>query len=252
MKLVRAQNSSNALNNRLSAHANYAKFEINDWIIPKLEIKRDDQVLDIACGNGKQLIPISETINEGGSITGLDISKDLLDEIKSNVERNNVFLKNGSMENIGNEFEDNKFDLILCCFGLYYSKDYKKTITDIYNKLKEGGRCFVCGPIKRNNKELTDIHETFEKLPEEYNMHNNFMESRALPYFETLFGEVKTDIFENPVTFPSKDELLRYWKSYTLFEKEEQNKFEKVIEEIFVRENKFITKKVVMGISARK
>ena len=54
------------------------------------------------------------------------------------------------------------------------------------------------------------------------------------------------------MTFPSKDELLRYWKSYTLFEKEEQNKFEKVIEDIFVRENKFITKKVVMGISARK
>ena len=51
MKLVRAQNSSNALNNRLSAHANYAKFEINDWIIPKLEIMKDDQVLDIACGN---------------------------------------------------------------------------------------------------------------------------------------------------------------------------------------------------------
>ena len=252
MKLVRAQNSSNALNNRLSAHANYAKFEINDWIIPKLEIREDDQVLDIACGNGKQLIPISETINESGSITGLDISKDLLDEIKANVERNNVFLKNESMEKIGNEFEDAKFDLILCCFGLYYSKDYKKTINDIYDKLKEGGRCFVCGPIKRNNKELTDIHETFEKLPEEYNMHNNFMEERALPYFETLFGEVKTDIFENPVTIPSIDELIRDWKSYTIFEKEEQNKIEKVIEEIFARENKVMTKKVAMGKSAMK
>ncbi len=248
--MVRAQNSSNALNNRLSAHANYAKFEINDWIIPKLEIKEDDQVLDIACGNGKQLIPISETINENGSITGLDISKDLLNEIELNVERNNIFLKNGSMEDIGNQFTNAQFDLILCCVGLYYSKDYIKTIKDIYDKLKEGGRCFVCGPIKRNNKELTDIHETFEKLPEEYNMRNNFMETKALPYFETLFGEIKKDIFENPVTFPSKDELLTYWKSYTLFEKEEQNKFEKVIEDIFAREIKFITKKVVMGISA--
>ena len=250
--MVRAQNSSNALNNRLSAHANYAKFEINDWIIPKLEIKEDDRVLDIACGNGKQLIPISEIINENGSVTGLDISKDLLNEIESNVERDNVFLKNGSMEDIGNEFKDAEFDLILCCFGLYKPKQHKIKFKDVYDKLKEGGRCFVCGPIKRNNKELTDIHETFEELPEEYNMHNNFMESKALPYFETLFGEVKIDIFENPVAFPSKDELLRYWKSYTLFEKEEQNEFEKVIEGIFAKENKFITKKVVMGISARK
>ena len=45
---------------------------------------------------------------------------------------------------------------------------------------------------------------------------------------------------------------------HTLLEKElstgeiDKNKFEKVIEDIFVRENKFITKKVVMGISARK
>ncbi len=45
------------------------------------------------------------------------------------------------MENIGNEFEDAKFDLILCCFGLYYSKDYKKTITEmayIDDKIKDG------------------------------------------------------------------------------------------------------------------
>ena len=108
MKLVRAQNSSNALNNRLSAHANYAKFEINDWIIPKLEIKEDDKVLDIACGNGKQLIPISEMINENGTITGLDISRDLLNEIKSDVKRDNVFLKNGNMEDIGNKFENSQ------------------------------------------------------------------------------------------------------------------------------------------------
>ena len=72
---------------------------------------KDDQVLDIACGNGKQLIPISEIINESGSITGLDISKDLLDEIEANVKRKNVFLKNESMENIGNEFENAKFEV---------------------------------------------------------------------------------------------------------------------------------------------
>ena len=139
MKLVRAQNSSNALNNRLSAHANYAKFEINEWIIPKLEIKEDDQVLDIACGNGKQLIPISETINKNGSITGLDISKDLLDEIKSKINgsynlnnSNTIILKQGNMEEIENIFNNKRFDLIYCCFGLYYSKDYKKTINDIY------------------------------------------------------------------------------------------------------------------------
>ena len=83
-------------------------------------------------------------------------------------------------------------------------------------------------------------------------LHNNFMENFALPYFKSLFSEVKTEIFENPVTFPNKETLLKYWKSYTLFEQEDQNKFEKAIEDIFTKEGKFITKKVVMGITAKK
>ena len=211
--MARAQNSIDALNNRISAHANFAKYEINDWIIPKLEIKEDSQILDVACGNGKQLIPISKMINANGTITGLDISKELLNEIQLNARKDNVFLKQGNMEDIGKEFKNEQFDLIFCCFGLYYSKDYKRTISDIYDKLKNDGKCFVCGPMNRNNRELTDIHETFGELPEEYNMHNNFMENNALPYFESLFKDVRTEVFENPITFPNKEELLRYWKS---------------------------------------
>ncbi len=251
--MTKAQNSSKALNSRIATHANFAKYEINDWIIPALKVQESNNILDIACGNGKQLIPISEMINENGSITGLDISEELLKEVNTHTEnKKNVILKKGEMENIDEYFKNEYFDLILCCFGLYYSKDYKNTIKDIYNKLKDNGNCFVCGPIKRNNQELTDIHETFGKLSDEYMLHNNFMKNFALPYFKSLFSEVKTEIFENQVTFPNKETLLKYWKSYTLFEQEDQNKFEKAIEDIFIKEGKFITKKVVMGITAKK
>jgi len=251
--LTRAQNSSDALNSRIAAHTNFAKYEINEWIIPALKVQENDHVLDIACGNGKQLIPISEMINENGSITGLDISEELLKEISACTEqKKNVILKQGKMENIDKYFENEYFDIILCCFGLYYSSDYKNTIKNIYNKLKNDGNCFVCGPVKRNNLELTNIHETFGKLSDEYVLHNNFMENYALPYFKSLFSEVKTEIFENPVTFPSKETLLKYWKSYTLFDQEVQNKFENAIENIFIKEGKFITKKVVIGITAKK
>ena len=151
----KAQNSVDALNNRISAHANFAKYEINDWIIPILDVKKDNHVLDIACGNGKQLIPISKMIDQAGSITGLDISKELLNEVRLNTKNKNVILKQGKMEDIEINFENEYFDLIFCCFGLYYSTDYKKTIKDIYNKLKNNGKCFVCGPIKGNNLEFT-------------------------------------------------------------------------------------------------
>jgi len=250
--LGKAQNSVDALNNRISAHANFAKYEINDWIIPILDVKKDNHVLDIACGNGKQLIPISKMIDQAGSITGLDISKELLNEIRLNTKNKNVILKQGKMEDIEINFENEYFDLIFCCFGLYYSTDYKKTIKDIYNKLKNNGKCFVCGPIKGNNLELTNIHEVFGELPKEYIMHNNFIETKALPYFKSLFNEVKIEIFENPITFPNKEALLKYWKSYTLFEQEVQSEFENTITEIFEKEGKFITKKIVMGITAKK
>ena len=244
----KAQNTVDALNNRISTHANFAKYEINDWIIPILDVQKHYHILDIACGNGKQLIPISKIIDEAGSITGLDISQEMLNEIHTYTKKNkNTILKQGKMENIDTDFEDSYFDLIFCCFGLYYSTNYKRTIKDIYNKLKNNRKCFVCGPIKGNNLELTEIHEVFGKLPREYVIHN-----KALPYFKSIFSEVKIEIFENPITFPNKEALLRYWKSYTLFEREVQNEFENSITDIFRKEGKFITKKIVMGITAKK
>ena len=249
----KAQNTVDALNNRISTHANFAKYEINDWIIPILDVQKHYHILDIACGNGKQLIPISKIIDEAGSITGLDISQEMLNEIHTYTKKNkNTILKQGKMENIDTDFEDSYFDLIFCCFGLYYSTNYKRTIKDIYNKLKNNRKCFVCGPIKGNNLELTEIHEVFGKLPREYVIHNNFIETKALPYFKSIFSEVKIEIFENPITFPNKEALLRYWKSYTLFEREVQNEFENSITDVFRKDGKFITKKIVMGITAKK
>ena len=99
---------------------------------------------------------------------------------------------------------------------------------------------------------MTEIHEVFGKLPREYVIHNNFIETKALPYFKSIFSEVKIEIFENPITFPNKEALLRYWKSYTLFEREVQNEFENSITDIFRKDGKFITKKIVMGITAKK
>ena len=90
----KAQNSVEALNNRISTHANFAKYEINDWIIPILDVQKHDHVLDIACGNGKQLIPISKIIDDSGSITGLDISEELLNEVNTYTKKTkNIILK---------------------------------------------------------------------------------------------------------------------------------------------------------------
>ena len=75
---------------------------------------------------------------------------------------------------------------------------------------------------------------------------------RLLFFFKSVFSEVNIEIFENPITFPNKEALLKYWKSYTLFEQEVQNEFENAITNIFKKEGKFITKKIVMGITAKK
>jgi ubiquinone/menaquinone biosynthesis C-methylase UbiE len=196
------------LQNRIAAHEKYGKYEINDWILHKLNLKVGQNVLDIGCGNGKQLIEYAKIIQPCGKATGIDISEDLLKEarIKSKSEQlTNVSLYKWSADD-QLPYNENTFDVVSCCFSIYYYTDIKKTLNEIYRVMMPEGRFFVAAPTRNNISELNSllgIKSSYVKRTE----------CDIIPEICNTFPTTEIEIFHNPIEFPSVDTFMEYFTS---------------------------------------
>jgi ubiquinone/menaquinone biosynthesis C-methylase UbiE len=234
---------------RIKTHEKYSKKDINKWILDIIKIKGHESVLDIGCGTGKQLIAVSEKTK--GLIVGVDISPESIESIKGIIKdkKPNVKLIVSSMEDMYsklNEFP--KFDLIISCFAIYYSKNPEETIKQLKELLKDNGRFFICGPSIGNNRALLDLHSKIGNLPK---MHKGFFEKFAEEFLKKNFKKVEEFRFENPISFPDVESLAEYWLSYSLGDKNKLDDFKKATKEEF-KDGAFITVKEVIGILAVK
>jgi len=131
----------------------------------KSEHEEWKEVLDIGCGDGRYLEPLSRL---GFRITGIDISQNMIE----------WSIRTANSLNLGNNFvpliadganlplPDNFYDIILGLFGWpSFTPEYHKAIREMYRVLKPGGHVFV---VPYNADSLTNlIAEKFKELKNE-------------------------------------------------------------------------------------
>ena len=93
-------------------------------IFKKLKIN-NLSTLDLACGNGANLIQLKKKLNNEKYCLGIDINKNLLKAGKNFHNFNNLELKYGNILNIDNKLK-NKFKLITSYQTLSFLEDYIK------------------------------------------------------------------------------------------------------------------------------
>lgn len=99
-------------------------------VIMKLDLQPYDRVLDIGCGAGNLLIPLSFFVKE---ITGIDHSS-CIERLKSRIkDLRNVLLISGNFLDIN---MDNRYDKILCYSVLHYLADEKEVLFFIKKALE--------------------------------------------------------------------------------------------------------------------
>ena len=73
---------SRASQNEVAAHiGNIVRSEVNknadynleEWIQTKVRLSKGEAVLDVGCGNGKQLAVFSDVVGDSGKVIGVDI-----------------------------------------------------------------------------------------------------------------------------------------------------------------------------------
>lgn len=246
------------LSARIEAHSKFSKQEINDWILEILQLGEGEKILDIGCGTGKQAIPYKKVVGNKGVVIASDISEEIINEaiIKSKSAGVEIqFMVHDANQPF--DFPDNYFDVISCCFAIYYLKDLEEAVIDLWRLLKPGGRIFLAGPTPQNAKTLNDLHQKVTKKPLPYMPGISRFMSEVLSEIQKHFKKVTVEIFQNPLVFKDTESLFNYYISTGLFinsvkdEKEEQKIKEEMkieIQKVIQASGEIIVTKEVGGI----
>jgi ubiquinone/menaquinone biosynthesis C-methylase UbiE len=92
--------------------------------------------LEIACGTGRVTRHIRKTIPADVKFTATDISNDMLNVARRELDKENIVFQAEDAQNLS--FPDNSFDLVICQFGMMFLPDKKKGFDEIYRVLKPG------------------------------------------------------------------------------------------------------------------
>ena len=110
-----------------------------------VELKKGEVVLDLGCGAGLDIYFYAQAVGENGRAYGLDISEDMTNKAKKNMELagiKNVEIKCGHSDSL--PFEDNFFDVV-ASNGIYnLSPDKGKVMREAFRVLKPEGRTVFC------------------------------------------------------------------------------------------------------------
>jgi len=109
-----------------------------DQVMPKLELKAGDTVLDLGCGNGWATRQLAQAA-PGVQAIGIDVAPDMIaraEELHSYTIRARYDV--GTFEHL--EFADGHFSRAFSMEAIYYAIDLDKALTELHRVLGHGGR----------------------------------------------------------------------------------------------------------------
>ena len=108
--------------------------EWGNKLIASLQLKGNEAILDLGCGDGILTEQLSSLVPDG-YVLGIDASVGMIEKAEQNVHDN---LKFRHMDINEMDFE-NEFDVIFSNAALHWVKDHHKLLKNTYAALKQGG-----------------------------------------------------------------------------------------------------------------
>jgi ubiquinone/menaquinone biosynthesis C-methylase UbiE len=264
---INYKETTNDLLTRIDIHNKYGSRDIDQWMLDTLNLTKGIKILDVACGAGKQCFSYYNHLNGEVDITGGDVSKDLLSQARSENSKKGTTIKFVDLDfNQPFSFKDNQFDLLSCCFAVYYVENVGFSFREMHRVLKPGGRLFTTGPMPENKRLFYDIiHEATNK-PIPPMPGSSRYGSEILNAMRSQFSRVDVQIFENPLTFESVAPYMDYTRASisedrklwnTFFEDKDDfelimKRIETIAQKRLEKDGKLVMTKVVGGFIATK
>lgn len=264
---IEYQETTSDLQTRIDIHGKYGGRDIDQWMLDLLHLQKSIKILDVGCGSGKQCFSYLNYLNGEAEIHGGDVSPDLLNQAREkNAKLGNKVAFREVNFNQPFPYEDNQFDLVSCCFAIYYAENIPYTISEMHRVINPGGRLFTTGPMPANKQLFYDIIREATGKPIPPMPGSSRFSTEILAAVKNLFSSVEVHTFENPLTFETVEPFLDYTRASLsedrklwsgLFQgKDDFNKVMDQIAEVSARrlqqDGQLVMTKVVGGILATK
>src|SRR5207245_2971282 len=194
----------------LNSKGSLYKFE--DWVIKQVKQCAQMLVLDLGCGTRKHTFPFADLVSPGGSILGIDIAQEAVTEVNEKAKTNQlkqIRAMKGSFDECINLLHDSKFDLILSCYAIYYSKDMKGVLCALRSLLNPNGHIFICGSGKMNNQEIYNIINHVIHNPLEHIKYEGyFIHASRIEEIGKCYQRFSTVRWYNKIQFNKVEDVL--------------------------------------------
>lgn len=110
-------------------------------LVDRIEVIGLDNVLEVACGTGAVTKKLLAHLPSTAQLVATDLQPDMLDIAKRSISFPNVTWDVVDMTNI--PYEDNRFDLIICQFGLMLVPEKLKALAEMRRVLRPGGHLLL-------------------------------------------------------------------------------------------------------------
>lgn len=112
-----------------------------ELLITTAAIAPGDRVLDIGCGCGASTVAAGECVGIDGSVTGVDISRPMLERARSRAAAAGHFTTDFLEADATDcSWPDSDYDIVISRFGCMFFADPEAAFTNIRSALRPGGR----------------------------------------------------------------------------------------------------------------
>jgi trans-aconitate 2-methyltransferase len=103
-------------------------------LIAELDLRGDEGVLDLGCGDGALTAQLAERV-PNGAVLGIDASKGMIESTWKHLRSNLTF----ELMDINELSFENEFDVVFSNAALHWIKDHRRLLENVHHALKAGG-----------------------------------------------------------------------------------------------------------------
>ncbi|RJS86448.1 class I SAM-dependent methyltransferase [Methanophagales archaeon] len=139
----------------------HCQSEWGNELIAELNLKGNEAILDLGCGNGFTTKELAERVPHG-KVVGIDSSSSMLEAAKAHKTANMELL----LLDINEMAFDNEFDVVFSNAAHHWVLDHEKLLKNIYNALKPNGFMRIQFAGDGNCPNLIEVLREVMELPE--------------------------------------------------------------------------------------
>lgn len=165
-----------------------------------------NNALELGCGTGRVTNHLRKVLSPKAKLVASDLSEEMLAVAKEKLKRLDIDWRIIDSQQI--PYNDNSFDLVVCCFSYMFAEDKGKAFTEALRVVRPGGKLILS---TWDTLEFNGASDVFRKavkrylgdtLPPMYNLPFSMHDPDAIrnQLIKVGFSKVKTEVVEQKST----------------------------------------------------